>query len=64
MGGYGTMMPIGHLGIPMLPFLFKNDPDWDIRLLILGSLLPDLIDKPLGHIILPENNGRIFAHTL
>ena len=58
------MMPFGHIGIPLIPFLFQKDPDWDIRLLILGSLLPDIIDKPLGHLILPENNGRIFAHTL
>ncbi len=37
----------------------------DIRLLLLGSLLPDIIDKPLGQIIFREsfNNGRIFTHT-
>jgi membrane-bound metal-dependent hydrolase YbcI (DUF457 family) len=31
-----------------------------------GSLLPDIIDKPLGRIILAETigSGRIFAHTL
>ena len=38
----------------------------DIRLLFIGSLLPDIIDKPLGMIILRDSlaNGRIFAHTL
>ena len=38
----------------------------DIRLLLLGSILPDIIDKPLGHIILRStlNNGRIYCHTL
>ena len=38
--------------------------DW--RLVILGSLLPDIIDKPLGTIILSDtfSNGRILAHTL
>lgn len=38
----------------------------DIRLLLLGSLLPDLIDKPVGQILFRENisNGRVFAHTL
>ena len=32
----------------------------------IGSILPDLIDKPLGHIILADslNDGRIFAHSL
>lgn len=30
-----------------------------------GSLLPDLIDKPLGHIIFTSlGNGRIFFHSL
>ncbi len=38
----------------------------DIRLLLVGSLLPDIIDKPLGQIIFRESisNGRIFCHTL
>jgi membrane-bound metal-dependent hydrolase YbcI (DUF457 family) len=38
----------------------------DIRLLFIGALLPDIIDKPLGQLILRDSisNGRIFAHTL
>jgi hypothetical protein len=38
----------------------------DLRLILLGSLLPDIIDKPLGHFIFREtlSNGRIFSHTL
>jgi len=38
----------------------------DIRLLLVGSLLPDIIDKPIGHLLFKENlsNGRIFGHTL
>jgi membrane-bound metal-dependent hydrolase YbcI (DUF457 family) len=38
----------------------------DIRLLLVGSLLPDIIDKPVGQIIFRESisNGRIFCHTL
>jgi membrane-bound metal-dependent hydrolase YbcI (DUF457 family) len=38
----------------------------DIRLLLLGSLLPDIIDKPLGQVLLRESlaNGRIYSHTL
>jgi len=38
----------------------------DIRLLIIGSMLPDIIDKPVGHYIFREtfSNGRIFSHTL
>jgi inner membrane protein len=38
----------------------------DLRLLLLGSLLPDIIDKPLGIYLLGDvfHNGRIFSHTL
>jgi len=38
----------------------------NILLLLVSSMLPDIIDKPLGHIVLANNlgNGRIFCHTL
>jgi len=38
----------------------------DIRLLLVGSLLPDIIDKPVGLFFFQEtfSNGRIFSHTL
>ncbi len=38
----------------------------DIRLLLVGSLLPDITDKPVGQVFFREtfNNGRIFSHTL
>ena len=38
----------------------------DYRFILLGSLLPDLIDKPLGYILLPDvlGSGHIFLHTL
>jgi membrane-bound metal-dependent hydrolase YbcI (DUF457 family) len=38
----------------------------DMRVLLVGSLLPDIIDKPLGQLLLREtlSNGRIFCHTL
>jgi len=38
----------------------------DYRLLMVGSMLPDIIDKPLGIWLLRETlgSGRIFAHTL
>jgi len=34
----------------------------DLRLLVFGSMLPDIIDKPLGIILFGE--GRIFTHSL
>ena len=38
----------------------------DIRLLLIGSLLPDIIDKPIGTLLFREtfSSGRIFFHTL
>ncbi len=38
----------------------------DYRLILLGSMLPDVIDKPLGIWLLRDalSNGRVFAHTL
>jgi len=38
----------------------------DIRFLLLGSMLPDLIDKPIGIYLFPGffDSGRIFCHTL
>lgn len=38
----------------------------DIRILLVGSLLPDIIDKPLGRIFFRGvfSNGRIICHTL
>jgi hypothetical protein len=36
----------------------------DLRLLLVGSLLPDIIDKPVGQFFFREtfSNGRIFSH--
>lgn len=38
----------------------------DIRFLLAGSILPDIIDKPIGIYFLGEtlSSGRIFSHTL
>jgi inner membrane protein len=38
----------------------------DYRFILLGSLLPDIVDKPLGIVIFPEaiGNGRTFLHTM
>jgi len=34
----------------------------DIRWLLIGAMLPDIIDKPLGRLFF--ENGRVFSHTL
>ncbi len=38
----------------------------DLRLLALGAVLPDLIDKPIGWILLSDqfDTGRLYAHAL
>ncbi len=38
----------------------------DIRFLLMGSMLPDIIDKPIGLYLFREtfSSGRIFSHTL
>ena len=37
----------------------------DYRLVLVGSMLPDIIDKPVGIYLIPSiSNGRIFCHTL
>ena len=41
-------------------------PDIDFRFVIIGSMLPDMIDKPLGVFVLSGQlgTGRAFAHSL
>jgi inner membrane protein len=38
----------------------------DLRFVLLGSLMPDIIDKPLGIFVFGDtlSNGRIYGHTL
>ncbi|PXF58095.1 MAG: metal-dependent hydrolase [Candidatus Methanogaster sp.] len=38
----------------------------DLRFVLVGALLPDLIDKPIGHIIFASSigYGRLLGHTL
>lgn len=66
------MLLFGHIGITLgIFFVFsyivpqlKNIIDK--RYLVIGALLPDLIDKPLGLIVFAStiSNGRMISHTL
>jgi len=66
------MFIFGHVGITLGIFYSlsrlssKNSFSAAVPYIIIGSLLPDIIDKTLGRIILAEiiGSGRIFAHTL
>lgn len=66
---YTTMIFFGHLGLTLLFvfvvfYLLREKVDY--RFVLVGAILPDLIDKPIGHYIFYSvfQNGRIFAHTL
>ncbi len=60
-------MILWHVGGSL--FLFRwifRDPAVDVRYLVVGALLPDLIDKPLGTWLFADSfsSGRIYGHTL
>ncbi|OGO16292.1 MAG: hypothetical protein A2Z02_03655 [Chloroflexi bacterium RBG_16_48_7] len=58
-------MPV-HNGHPVRKSAFSIARGIDLRFLMLGSMLPDIFDKPLGIFIFGNtlSNGRIFCHTL
>lgn len=59
------MYALGELGIGLgLAWLvsYRNRAAVDFRLVLVGSILPDLIDKPLGAILHLE--ARLWAHSL
>lgn len=59
------MYTLGELGISLaLAWLvsYRNRAAVDFRLVLLGSILPDLVDKPLGAIL--HLDARLWAHSL
>jgi membrane-bound metal-dependent hydrolase YbcI (DUF457 family) len=66
------MFIFGHIGITLGIFiLIRRLPtysrlDLNIPFIAFGAMLPDIIDKPLGEILLADSlaNGRIYGHTL
>jgi membrane-bound metal-dependent hydrolase YbcI (DUF457 family) len=66
------MLLFGHIGVTLGIFFglgifiprLRNSID--PKYLVIGALLPDLIDKPIGLIIFASTfaNGRIISHTL
>lgn len=51
--------------ILLFRYIFR-DPKVDVRMLALGAVLPNLIDKPLGTLIAPDYFGadRLIGHSL
>ncbi len=61
------MLLFGHIGLTFGIFYFMSiltKRKFSYPLIIFGSILPDIIDKSLGRIILPLGSGRLIGHTL
>lgn len=66
------MLLFGHIGITLgiffglSLFIPRLRTVIDPRYLVIGALLPDLVDKPIGRMIFASSvaNGRIIGHTL
>jgi len=71
------MFVFGHIGVTLgiafvisrlvLPGIREGiRPKLNYLVIAVGAILPDLIDKPIGRILLGESvaNGRLFGHTL
>ncbi len=61
------MLLFGHIGLTIGIFYIislLSKRKFSYPLIIVGSILPDLIDKPLGRVILPLGSGRLIGHTL
>jgi hypothetical protein len=57
------MLLFAHIGLAIASACFLSRVS--LAFLALGSMLPDIIDKPLGLIVFGSPNmGRTFAHTL
>ena len=67
-----TMFIFGHLGITLGIFFILSQfipsirSRLDYRIIALGALLPDLVDKPIGRFLFAESvaSGRLVGHTL
>jgi hypothetical protein len=57
------MFPLGHLGLAAgaALLLARREDAVDLRFVLFGALLPDLVDKPLGALLGLES--RLWAHT-
>ena len=62
----GIAFIISRLVLPRIKIWNGARPKLNYLFIALGALLPDLIDKPIGRILLGESvaNGRLFGHTL
>ena len=60
-------MILWHLGMTVLIVRYvSRDPDMDLRWVLAGSILPDVIDKPIGSIFFHDTfrTHRLFSHSV
>jgi len=52
--------------LAILWFVFRGSTRLDYRLAMLGSILPDLVDKPVGRVLFRDqlDSGRLWGHSL
>jgi len=62
----GAVEGARHASSPKVSWFASLSRYVDIRILLVGALLPDIIDKPVGQYFFRDtfSNGRIFSHTL
>ena len=64
------MLPLGHMGVTVAAVKVLGSSfqafAMDYRLLLVASLLPDLIDKPIGYLFraYPMISGRHYGHSI
>jgi len=62
---FGVAPTKGNSASNKLPLFVTLTRNVDIRILLIGSILPDLIDKPLGYLFRDIlSSGRTLGHTL
>ena len=55
-----------HVGVTMAVVRYAfRDPAMDLRWVVAGSLLPDVVDKPIGSILFVDtfDSHRLFGHA-
>lgn len=60
-------MLLWHLGATVWLFRWVfRDPKVDVRFLLLGAILPDLLDLPIGTLVLADrySTGELWSHSL
>ena len=61
-------MILWHVGMTLVLvwLVVRDNPKVDYRVVAFASMLPDLVDKPLGRLLFRDElmSGRVFGHTL